>query len=131
MKITVGSPKLEKAWFRVSTPVAQRRKQLDSDVVDISNLGGSFAGCTTAALFLQEFVGEKPWAHIDIAGTMSTDADDSSFGRCDRLPRPAAGAVGGGLLTYRWSSLSLVEPGVGRACRDPRGCVCSAERGRP
>lgn len=77
MKITVGSPKPAKAWFRVSTPVAQRRKQLDSDVADISNLGGSFAGCTTAALFLQEFVGEKPWAHIDIAGTMSTDADDS------------------------------------------------------
>ena len=46
-------------------------------MADISNLGGSFAGCTTAALFLQEFVGEKPWAHIDIAGTMSTDADDS------------------------------------------------------
>ena len=53
------------------------RKQLDSDVADISNLGGSFAGCTTAALFLNEFVAGKPWAHIDIAGTMSTDADDS------------------------------------------------------
>ncbi len=53
------------------------RKQLDSDIADISNLGGAFAGCTTAALFLNEFVGGKPWAHIDIAGTMSTDADDS------------------------------------------------------
>ena len=53
MKITVGSPKPAKAWVRVSTPVAQRRKQLDSDVADISNLGGSFDGCTTAALFLQ------------------------------------------------------------------------------
>ena len=50
---TVGSPKPARAWFRVSTPVAQRRKQLDSDVADISNLGVSFAGCTTAALFLQ------------------------------------------------------------------------------
>jgi leucyl aminopeptidase len=53
------------------------RKQLDSDVADISNLGGPHAGATTAALFLDEFVAGTPWAHIDIAGTMSTDADDS------------------------------------------------------
>ena len=53
------------------------RKQLDSDVADISNLGGPHAGATTAALFLDEFVAKTPWAHIDIAGTMSTDADDA------------------------------------------------------
>ncbi len=53
------------------------RKQLDSDVADISNLGGPHAGATTAALFLDEFVAGTPWAHIDIAGTMSTDADDA------------------------------------------------------
>ncbi len=53
------------------------RKQLDSDIADISNLGGPHAGATTAALFLDEFVAGTPWAHIDIAGTMSTDADDS------------------------------------------------------
>ena len=53
------------------------RKQLDSEVADISNLGGSFAGSTTAALFLAEFVGETPWAHIDIAGTMQVDADEA------------------------------------------------------
>jgi leucyl aminopeptidase len=58
-------------------PLEKRyRKQLDSDVADISNLGGPFAGSTTAALFLQEFVGDTPWAHVDIAGTMQTDADD-------------------------------------------------------
>ena len=53
------------------------RKQLDSEVADISNLGGSFAGSTTAALFLAEFVGETPWAHVDIAGTMQVDADEA------------------------------------------------------
>jgi leucyl aminopeptidase len=53
------------------------RPQLDSDVADISNLGGPYAGSTTAALFLAEFVGETPWAHIDIAGTMQSDKDDS------------------------------------------------------
>ena len=53
------------------------RKQLDSDIADISNLGGPHAGATTAALFLDEFVAGIPWAHIDIAGTMSTDSDDA------------------------------------------------------
>ncbi|MFF1879312.1 leucyl aminopeptidase [Leifsonia sp. NPDC058230] len=53
------------------------RKQLDSDVADISNLGGPYAGATTAALFLNEFVGGLPWAHLDIAGTMQSETDDS------------------------------------------------------
>ena len=53
------------------------RKQLDSEVADISNLGGPFAGSTTAALFLAEFVGETPWAHVDIAGTMQVDSDEA------------------------------------------------------
>ncbi len=53
------------------------RKQLDSDIADISNLGGPHAGATTAALFLDEFVAGTPWAHIDIAGTMSSDADEA------------------------------------------------------
>ncbi len=53
------------------------RAQLDSDIADISNLGGKYAGATTAALFLAEFVGDTPWAHQDIAGTMQSDTDDS------------------------------------------------------
>jgi leucyl aminopeptidase len=39
-------------------------------VADLSNLGSKRkAGTITAAAFLEEFVGETPWAHIDIAGT--------------------------------------------------------------
>ncbi|WP_233265331.1 leucyl aminopeptidase family protein [Leifsonia sp. AG29] len=53
------------------------RKQLDSDIADISNLGGPYAGATTAALFLDEFVAGHPWAHLDIAGTMQSASDDS------------------------------------------------------
>ena len=53
------------------------RPQLDSDIADISNLGGKYAGATTAALFLAHFAGKTPWAHLDIAGTMQTDNDDS------------------------------------------------------
>lgn len=59
-------------------PLQQKyRKQLDSDIADISNLGGPFAGATTAALFLEHFVGKTPWAHLDIAGTMQTEKDDA------------------------------------------------------
>lgn len=53
------------------------RSQLDSDIADIANLGGKFAGATTAALFLSHFVGDTPWAHIDIAGTMNAEKDDA------------------------------------------------------
>lgn len=53
------------------------RKQMDSPIADIKNLGGANAGAITAALFLEEFVGGKPWAHIDIAGTAQNDEDVS------------------------------------------------------
>ena len=46
------------------------RKQLESTVADIRNIGKKKdAGTITAGAFLQEFVGDTPWAHIDIAGT--------------------------------------------------------------
>lgn len=44
-------------------------KQIDSDVADIKNTGGRAAGTITAAAYLQKFVGDTPWAHMDIAGT--------------------------------------------------------------
>lgn len=53
------------------------RNQLNSDVADMSNLGGPFAGATTAALFLADFVGDTPWAHVDMCGPMQSDSDDS------------------------------------------------------
>jgi leucyl aminopeptidase len=42
---------------------------LKSEVADLKNMGDKTAGTITAAAFLQEFVGEVPWAHLDIAGT--------------------------------------------------------------
>ena len=57
-------------------PLAHRyRRELDSTVADIKNLGGANAGSITAALFLEEFVGGTPWAHIDIAGTADNTTD--------------------------------------------------------
>ena len=45
-------------------------RQIDSSVADMKNLGeGRNAGSIAAAVFLQRFVNDKPWCHIDIAGT--------------------------------------------------------------
>lgn len=44
-------------------------KQIKSDVADVKNLGGKWAGAVTAAMFLKHFVGNYPWVHLDIAGT--------------------------------------------------------------
>ena len=44
-------------------------KLIDSRIADMKNTGGRLAGSTTAAQFLQRYVGETPWAHLDIAGT--------------------------------------------------------------
>jgi leucyl aminopeptidase len=59
-------------------PLERRyRKELDSDIADLKNVGGVDAGAITAGLFLEEFVDGLPWAHIDIAGTANLDAGDS------------------------------------------------------
>ncbi len=73
--IAAASATDEPAW---QLPLEKKyRPQLDSDIADLGNLGGRYAGATTAALFLNEFVGDIPWAHLDIAGTMQVDADES------------------------------------------------------
>jgi leucyl aminopeptidase len=57
------------------------RKLLDSNVADMKNVGGPYGGAILAALFLSEFVGDTPWAHLDIAGTMNSDSDDGWLSR--------------------------------------------------
>ena len=39
-----------------------------SEIADFSNTGGRYGGAITAALFIKEFAGDLPWAHLDIAG---------------------------------------------------------------
>ena len=41
---------------------------IKGDVADLKNSGGRWGGAITAALFLQEFTENVPWAHLDIAG---------------------------------------------------------------
>lgn len=45
------------------------RDPLKSDIADLKNTGGRFGGAIIAAMFLKDFIGEVPWAHLDIAGT--------------------------------------------------------------
>jgi leucyl aminopeptidase len=47
--------------------------QLRSEIADMTNTGGRPAGACTAAMFLKEFAGGLPWAHLDVAGTAWTD----------------------------------------------------------
>jgi leucyl aminopeptidase len=44
-------------------------KIIDSKFADVKNSGGRYGGSITAAQFLQRFVNDTPWAHLDIAGT--------------------------------------------------------------
>lgn len=44
-------------------------KMIESKFADIKNTGGRYGGSITAAQFLKRFVGDTPWAHLDIAGT--------------------------------------------------------------
>ena len=57
----------EKVWRLPLTP--EYDKMIDTKNADMKNTGGRHAGSITAAQFLQRFVEETPWVHIDIAGT--------------------------------------------------------------
>jgi leucyl aminopeptidase len=66
---------------------AEFKAMMKGTVADLSNLASKRkAGTITAASFLEEFVGETPWAHVDIAGTAwdvgreYTGADASGYG---------------------------------------------------
>ena len=56
----------EKVW---ELPLWEEyNEQIKSDLADVKNTGGRPAGTITAAAFLQKFVGNLPWVHLDIAG---------------------------------------------------------------
>ncbi|MCA1721816.1 MAG: leucyl aminopeptidase [Actinobacteria bacterium] len=86
----------EKAW-RMPL-VDDYRHALDSPIADLRNIGQPTlklgGGSITAALFLREFAGGRPWAHLDIAGPAMSGADD------DELTKGGTG-YGVRLLT-RW-----------------------------
>jgi len=86
-KLTCGLFGTPPAWVEQVRRVAERagdrpwpmplveeyREQLKSEIADFTNSGGRPGGSITAALFLKEFAGGLPWAHLDIAGTAWTE----------------------------------------------------------
>jgi leucyl aminopeptidase len=50
-------------------------KMLDSKFADMKNVGGRPGGASSAAMFIKRFVGDTPWAHLDIAGTAMGSKD--------------------------------------------------------
>jgi leucyl aminopeptidase len=65
----------EKLW---QLPLVKEYKEMiKSSVADMKNIGGSHGGAITAALILQEFVGDVPWAHLDIAGPAFAESDNA------------------------------------------------------
>ena len=75
----------EKVW---AMPMFEEYKeQLKSEIADMVNSPGRPAGSITAAMFLKEFAGSGPWAHLDIAGTAW--AEDSKPWQ----PKGATGAI--------------------------------------
>jgi leucyl aminopeptidase len=63
----------EKVW---EMPLFEEYKEyLKSDIADIKNVGGRTGSLVTSAKFLEEFAGDTPWVHLDIAGTAWTEKD--------------------------------------------------------
>jgi leucyl aminopeptidase len=75
--IAAGNEVGERAW---QLPMfSEYREQLKSDIADIKNIGTRYGGAITAAKFLEDFVDNTPWVHLDIAGTADTDKEKGYF----------------------------------------------------
>ncbi len=74
--------------------IDEYREHLKSDVADFNNVGPRGGGAITAGLFLSEFAGDTPWAHMDIAGPAFVEKDTPTG------PKGATGAPVRTLLAY-------------------------------
>ena len=91
--IAAGKQGGERLW---ELPLVRAyRADLDSAVADLANVAQEgHGGAIHAGLFLEEFVGGRPWAHLDVAGVAFTDRD---------VPNAPRGGVGFGVrLLARW-----------------------------
>jgi len=70
---------------------AHLRKQLDSKVADLQNIAGPAGGMLSAGVFLQQFVGDAQWAHLDIARPAYNEESEHGF--------TPVGATGAGVRT--------------------------------
>jgi leucyl aminopeptidase len=93
---SAGEATYERVW---ELPLFEEyEKQIKSDIADVKNTGGRWAGSITGGLFLKRFIGNYKWVHLDIAGTaMLEENGDYAF--------KGASGVGVRLLTEflkRW-----------------------------
>ena len=74
-----GQKAMDTAW---EMPLGDNySKLLKSNFADIANIGGRMAGSVTAACFLEHFVKDLKWAHLDIAGTAWKSNNKKATGR--------------------------------------------------
>ena len=74
--------------------IDEYREHLKSDVADLNNVGPRGGGAITAGLFLKEFAGDRPWAHLDIAGPAFVEKDTPL------APKGGTGCAVRTILTY-------------------------------
>lgn len=67
----------EQYWKLPSFP--EYRKMIESPVADVYNMSHDGCGTITAGLFIESFTEDKPWIHLDIAGTAWTDPPRMEF----------------------------------------------------
>ncbi len=109
--LAAGEASGERVW-RMPL-VEDYRPALDSPVADLRNIGDPRlklnGGAITAALFLREFTGGRPWAHLDIAGPAWSGAEDDELSK---------GGTGYGVrLLVRWLQELSVHPAAARRSR--------------
>lgn len=77
-------------------PLNKRLKeQLKSNIADMRNTGERYGGAITAGLFLQNFVKDSNWVHVDIAGPSST-----SKRKNPSVPRGGTGFAVASIVEY-------------------------------
>jgi leucyl aminopeptidase len=75
------------------------RKNIESTIADVKNIGPRYGGAITAALFLNEFVNGVPWAHLDVASTAFIEGGNEYW------PKGATGSPARTIIRYveRWA----------------------------
>jgi leucyl aminopeptidase len=76
-RVKAAAEETDEPVWQLPLDTAHYRKLLDSNAADMKNIGGPYGGTITAAIFLSTFAGDVPWAHLDIAGPMKVDSDES------------------------------------------------------
>jgi leucyl aminopeptidase len=71
--VAAGEGTGERIWRLPLFP--DYREQIKSPFADMKNIGGKEGGAITAACLLREFTGDRPWAHLDIAGVSWREKD--------------------------------------------------------